>query len=107
MFVARLSYDAKESDLEKEFGRYGPIERVILLLPDPEFHPNEPQIRIITDKFASPKNDDDDEKPKKKPKKKSHRGYAFIVYEREKDMKGKSPLFPQSAKTMAKVMIVD
>lgn len=28
LFVARLSYDVKESDLEKEFGRYGPIERV-------------------------------------------------------------------------------
>ena len=28
LFVARLSYDAKELDLEKEFGRYGPIERV-------------------------------------------------------------------------------
>jgi hypothetical protein len=25
----------------------------------------------------------------KKKKKKPHRGYAFIVYEREKDMKGK------------------
>lgn len=28
LFVARLSYDVKESDLEREFGRYGPIERV-------------------------------------------------------------------------------
>ena len=28
LFVARLSYDAKENDLEKEFGRYGTIERV-------------------------------------------------------------------------------
>ena len=28
LFVARLSYDAKESDLEREFGRFGPIERV-------------------------------------------------------------------------------
>ena len=30
LFVARLSYDTKEIDLEKEFGRYGPIERVWL-----------------------------------------------------------------------------
>jgi RNA recognition motif-containing protein len=28
LMVARLSYDADERDLEKEFGRYGPIERV-------------------------------------------------------------------------------
>jgi hypothetical protein len=37
---------------------------------------------------------EDDNKDSKK-KKKKHRGYAFVVYEREKDMKGKhhsSPL---------------
>ena len=28
LFVTRLSYDVKESDLEREFGRFGPIERV-------------------------------------------------------------------------------
>lgn len=28
LIVARLSYDANESDLEREFGRFGPIERV-------------------------------------------------------------------------------
>ena len=28
LFVARLSYDTKEIDLEKEFARFGPIERV-------------------------------------------------------------------------------
>ena len=27
LFVARLSYDTKETDLEREFGRFGPIER--------------------------------------------------------------------------------
>ncbi|MCJ1363582.1 hypothetical protein MMC16_002689 [Acarospora aff. strigata] len=64
LFVSRLSYDAKETDLEREFGRFGPIER----------------IRIVTDTH-----EDDGEKSKKK--KKAHRGYAFIVYEREKDMK--------------------
>ena len=30
LFIARLSYETKEIDLEKEFGRYGPIERVRL-----------------------------------------------------------------------------
>lgn len=28
LIVARLSYDANEHDLEKEFGRFGPVERV-------------------------------------------------------------------------------
>ncbi|KAH0848536.1 hypothetical protein FOPE_02558 [Fonsecaea pedrosoi] len=59
LFVGRLSYDAKEADLEREFGRFGPIER----------------IRIVKDETTP--------KPKK-----PHRGYAFIVYEREKDMRG-------------------
>lgn len=62
LIVARLSYDANEADLEKEFGRFGPIER----------------IRIITDTHAH-------ERPNKK--KKPHRGYAFVVFDREKDMR--------------------
>lgn len=28
LFVTRLSYDVKEADLEREFSRFGPIERV-------------------------------------------------------------------------------
>ena len=28
LFVSRLSYDTTEHDLEKEFSRFGPIERV-------------------------------------------------------------------------------
>lgn len=80
LFVARLSYDATEKDLEKEFGRFGPIER----------------IRIVTDTTAETNGhaSDVDSKPPKqqKKKKKPHRGYAFIVYEREKDMKGRAPL---------------
>ncbi|KKY23943.1 putative u1 small nuclear ribonucleoprotein [Phaeomoniella chlamydospora] len=58
LFVSRLGYDVKEPDLEREFGRFGPIER----------------IRIVKN-------------PNEKNPKKTHRGYAFIVYEREKDMK--------------------
>ena len=30
LIVARLSYDATEQDLESEFGRFGPIERVCI-----------------------------------------------------------------------------
>ncbi len=32
LIAARLSYDADEHDLEKEFGRFGPIERVCILI---------------------------------------------------------------------------
>ncbi|EXF81992.1 U1 small nuclear ribonucleoprotein [Colletotrichum fioriniae PJ7] len=74
LIVARLSYEANEQDLEREFGRFGPIER----------------IRIITDTHAH-------ERPKKK--KKPHRGYAFVVFEREKDMRGNTAEPTPSDKT--------
>jgi U1 small nuclear ribonucleoprotein len=61
LFVSRLAYGVTSDDLEREFGRYGPIER----------------IRIVEDITA----------PADAPLKKRMRGYAFIVYEREKDMK--------------------
>ncbi|KAL8908935.1 MAG: hypothetical protein Q9207_000511 [Kuettlingeria erythrocarpa] len=67
LFVSRLSYDATEKDLEREFGKFGAIER----------------IRIVTNSHGAI---GEDGKPKKK-KKKPHCGYAFIVYERERDMK--------------------
>ncbi|KAK4992274.1 hypothetical protein LTR50_001254 [Elasticomyces elasticus] len=62
LFVSRLSYDTESKDLEREFGRFGPIER----------------IRIVTNTHAA----------EDAPAKKKNRGYAFVVYEREKDMKG-------------------
>jgi U1 small nuclear ribonucleoprotein len=34
LIVARLSYDATEQDLESEFGRFGPIERVSFAILD-------------------------------------------------------------------------
>lgn len=61
LFVSRLAYDTTSEDLEREFGRFGPIER----------------IRIVENTTAPPD----------APLKKRKRGYAFIVYEREKDMK--------------------
>ncbi|KAF8866795.1 hypothetical protein BDZ45DRAFT_577871 [Acephala macrosclerotiorum] len=69
LIVARLAYDATEQDLESEFGRFGPIER----------------IRIVTDTHQA---------EKKNKKLKKHRGYAFVVYEREKDMRGKLDCIP-------------
>jgi len=68
LFVARLSYETDIKDLEREFGRFGPIER----------------IRIVTNNGESKKKDGSVNKKKGKSK-----GYAFVVFEREKDMKGK------------------
>lgn len=45
LFVARLSYDVKEEDLAREFGRFGPIERVSHYLI--KIH----MIRSVTDSF--------------------------------------------------------
>ncbi|WVQ72744.1 hypothetical protein IAR50_002304 [Cryptococcus sp. DSM 104548] len=53
LFIARLSKKATETDLQREFEMYGPIER----------------IRIVRDRKGK------------------STGYAFIVYERERDMK--------------------
>ncbi|CUA70876.1 U1 small nuclear ribonucleoprotein 70 kDa [Rhizoctonia solani] len=53
LFISRLSKNATEDDLRKEFGSYGRIER----------------IRLVRNKRGL------------------SRGYAFIVYDREKDMK--------------------
>jgi len=61
LFVGRLSYQVTDVDLEREFGRFGPIRK----------------IDIIADQDAS------DVQRSKKP----HNGYAFIEFERESDMK--------------------
>lgn len=53
LFISRLSYETTEEDLNKEFGVYGPIER----------------LRLVRSAEGKSK------------------GYAFIVYEREKDMR--------------------
>jgi U1 small nuclear ribonucleoprotein len=59
LFISRLSYDATTKDLEREFSRFGAIERV----------------RIVTDRGKGKKSG--------KP-----RGYAFVLFENELDMKG-------------------
>ena len=75
LFIGRLSYDVDNQDLEREFGRFGPIER----------------IRIVKDETKK-EDADEDQKPLKgkqqRAKPRPHRGYAFVVFEREKDMKG-------------------
>ncbi|KAH8928431.1 hypothetical protein BT69DRAFT_542491 [Atractiella rhizophila] len=59
LFISRLSYQATEADLRREFEMYGPIEKLTIV----------------------------------KDKNNKSRGYAFILYEREKDMKGRFPNF--------------
>ena len=62
LFISRLNYEATEEDLRREFNMYGPIER----------------IRLVREESGKNKG--------------KSRGYAFILYEREKDMKGGSIL---------------
>ncbi|KAK5706547.1 hypothetical protein LTR97_001537 [Elasticomyces elasticus] len=68
LFVGRLSYDTEFKDLEREFGRFGTIERV----------------RIVVDNGES---DGTEKKVNKKSRKGKSRGYAFVVFDREADMK--------------------
>ncbi|KAG8530375.1 uncharacterized protein KY384_004877 [Bacidia gigantensis] len=82
LFVARLSYDTTEKDLEREFGRFGPIERIRIVV----------DITTASNGINGDHKSDENQQPKKKEK--PHRGYAFIVYEREKDMKGTASLCP-------------
>jgi U1 small nuclear ribonucleoprotein len=71
LFVCRLPHDCSTKDIEKEFNRFGPIERV----------------RIVTDRSQG------------RSKSGKPRGYAFVLFETEEDMKGKTclPERPNSA----------
>ena len=46
-----------------------------------------PRVHVLTDQIRIVKDTHADEKGNKK--RKPHRGYAFVVFEREKDMRGK------------------
>lgn len=70
MFVGRLPYDTEVRDLEKEFGHFGPIERIKIVL----------------------NNGKHDAAKGRKVKKNKPRGYAFVVFEKEEDFKSTSPL---------------
>ena len=65
IFIARLSFQADEKDLQQAFGRYGRIA----------------QVRVIREQGQA--------KTEKAVRNKGKsRGYAFVVFEREDDMKG-------------------
>lgn len=55
LFISRLSKEATEEDLRREFAMYGHIDKLVIV---------------------------------RHPKTGKSKGYAFILYEREKDMKG-------------------
>ncbi|EMC97891.1 hypothetical protein BAUCODRAFT_31906 [Baudoinia panamericana UAMH 10762] len=68
LFVGRLSYDTDVKDLQREFGRFGPIAR----------------IRVVQDNGGSEK---DSTRRQKKSRRGMSRGYAFVVFEQERHMK--------------------
>ncbi|KAI6914079.1 hypothetical protein D0869_03275 [Hortaea werneckii] len=108
LFVGRLPYDAEVKDLEREFGRFGAIERIRIVTDSGEAEKvkNEERLkdeaeteeaRLKQEEQAEDKYDGGTKLAMKKSKKvvgpprKSRkglsRGYAFVVFEREKDMK--------------------
>ncbi|KAI7717958.1 hypothetical protein KC353_g4180, partial [Hortaea werneckii] len=108
LFVGRLPFDAEVKDLEREFGRFGAIERIRIVTDSGEAEKvkNEERLkdeaeteeaRLKQEEQAEDKYDGETKLAMKKSKKvvgparKSRkglsRGYAFVVFEREKDMK--------------------
>ena len=101
LFVARLPYDADIKDLEREFGRFGPIERIRIVADtgesetkkeeaeDAEVKREEEEKQALLANGVNRKKKIKKAKSTKKATRKGKsRGYAFVVFEREKDMKG-------------------
>ncbi|KAK5131986.1 hypothetical protein LTR08_000406 [Meristemomyces frigidus] len=101
LFVARLPYDADIKDLEREFGRFGPIERIRVVADTGAAQikkeeaeaaevkrEEEEQLTLLANGVARRKKKQKKAQgPKKAPVNGKSRGYAFVVFEREKDMK--------------------
>lgn len=73
-----MRYGITSDELRAEFGRFGPIRKVRWQPTRFGSALTSPQIRIVENTKA----------PENRVTKKKQRGYAFIEFEREGDMKG-------------------
>lgn len=84
LFVARLPYDVRRDELEREFGRYGPLVRVRIVQDNGK--------RYLKADAEVDKEKDSTHTTQRKAHTGMSRGYAFVVFENESDMKGNCPL---------------
>lgn len=80
LFVGRLSYKVGERELEREFGRFGPITKIRVVRDEPLVKPDEgaPGYAKAMVEYKE---------AVKKAEKKPHRGYAFVVFESQHNAK--------------------
>ena len=73
-----------KDDLQREFERFGPVERVKIIFNK---GPTEQELR---------ERGIDPQRISKKHKSGASQGYAFVMFRREDDMKGKPKIIPPS-----------
>jgi U1 small nuclear ribonucleoprotein 70kDa len=81
IFIARLNYDVTVDDLQHAFQRYGSIERIRVVAENGGTEERMRQNGVNLKKIS------------KKKRKGASKGYAFIVFTNENDMKGMLVLF--------------
>lgn len=92
LFVGRLPYDVRRDELEREFGRYGPLVRVRVVQDNGK--------RYLQGGAEAEKEKDFTHTTQRKAHTGMSRGYAFVVFENESDMKGtRSPGSPISKRS--------
>lgn len=89
LFVGRLSYDVTEKDLEREFGRYGAIEyiRIVKDINKENGAVDDVKMESQSESESKPAKSTKSKKTQVKKIDRKHKGYAFVVFEREADMK--------------------